>query len=1445
MTSAARSGDRPLPRVGAAAWVGIPRKSIRVSRSVGFTLADGHYVLAVARPIAGWVLPALLILGFVIGANTIGYDRSWSDSLALMVLVALLGFLSTGLAAWLLAGFVVGDFVFGQSQQFSEVLYWQEPWFIVGERVSLLIGYGALSILGLVLPRLCRALLVDIPRTIQLPSQAAFALVASLNVFLVWPAVRLWSEAAAVAIRPLFTWSYAWQDDPSFEPLQDDYSVIIAAAVLATLARVLLLWLVERSDGPRSTLWQTQRALAEGPAPAPIADRVPQLIRVLMAAGAATLLAAGMFESVGVAAMSFALFAVTGASRTDWLPMDGWRRLMARFPILLRLLVVMLIADTLRRGLVDEYDDSFAPLAILVAVSVLGMSLLVPGPPADPPDGNGPPAKPPAGPRGAAGPGRAGNGATPKDRTHPGRLSYALGLALLISLGGWAKPAVAGDCSALSDCFGTAGSFLFATWGLVLVIGVSFILNSLPGVSTAVGVVEMVTGKDLITGEDLSPWERALGVLPFLRGLRQVSRLGKITRIADRGEDAADAADAVLDARKNIDRAADVGSASDNLGDIGRKFDKALPSRPMKGDPVDVVTGQVVLEETDLVLPGVLDLVVSRTYLSSYRWGLAFGDCWGSSLDVRCQVDRDTITVFDEDGSVIRMRRPPGPQVSTSYDRGRRWVAWTASAGADAKQPTVLTILDTETWQRREFARPRAATDPWRVNAIIDRFGSRVDYVRDRQDRTVELRHSGGYRVAIAWESNRVSRLDVMTGDSESLTVRRFAYDRAGRLSSVMNGSGLETSFEYTSGGLLKGWKDRNGTTYQYRYDQQDRCVETIGTDGIMSGSFAFDERGRTTTHTDSNGASTAFEYNEAGLVTAVVDALGGRRETQWDQHHQLTQVTEPDGATYRFDYDEFGNQVRAVDPVGRTTTTTFTADRQIASITLADGATTSYQYQGQALIAVTDPLGATTRFQRARSGAVTQVTDPAEVTQHFEVDRAGLTIAAADASGARTRIDRDLRGRPIRIHDPVGGTVVQEWSVDSQPTKVTHQDGSEEQWTWDGEGNLRSHVDQRGLTTRFTSTAFDQPATVERPDGTRLEGRYDGERRLVGISDNSGSTWSLRYDPAGNLTHQEDLNGRTLTFEHDPAGRLVRKTNASGQVQQFTYNAAGDLEARNDDGVVTRYRYDKIGRLVGSSSPGVDHSITRDGTGRIVAESWNDHGVEYTYDLAGRTTSRRTTASAITGYDYDDLGRLARLTADGDHIDFEYDAAGREISRTFSNTLRLRQQWTSTHMLSEQALEIAAPTPRELGRRDWDYYPAGELRSATSTHEAPRHYHLDAVGRVHAITREPTSPDPVTESTLEESYRYSPIGSITHFHSRAHDNTAAATPGDHLLPPTGDREAPRQSHTFRGTRPPVHLRLGRSRHVTSHHVPVRWTTHMALRMGRGRQARICHHSRG
>lgn len=157
--------------------------------------------------------------------------------------------------------------------------------------------------------------------------------------------------------------------------------------------------------------------------------------------------------------------------------------------------------------------------------------------------------------------------------------------AALALLAAEVTPALADNCGTPSDCFGAAGSFNVAAIGLLALAGLSLVLDFVPVLGTAKGVVEAATGRDLLTGQELSWPERALGVLPVVGGLAAVAGVARAAR----------AADTVAAVSRTADRVGD-------LSGLRRGFDTAdhphLRDLPRKSTPNRTAADRFEIEHT-------------------------------------------------------------------------------------------------------------------------------------------------------------------------------------------------------------------------------------------------------------------------------------------------------------------------------------------------------------------------------------------------------------------------------------------------------------------------------------------------------------------------------------------------------------------------------------------------------------------------------------------------------------------------------------------------------------------------------------------------------------------------------------------------------------------------------------------------------------------------------
>ncbi|GAB3447151.1 DUF6531 domain-containing protein [Actinophytocola sediminis] len=781
------------------------------------------------------------------------------------------------------------------------------------------------------------------------------------------------------------------------------------------------------------------------------------------------------------------------------------------------------------------------------------------------------------------------------------------------------------------------------------------------------------------------------------------------------------------------------GSSPDRPGDPGstRAPDDL---RRTCNDPVDVVSGEVVLAQTDVELAGALPVVLRRVHVSSYRAGRGFGPSWASTMDQRLSVDDDGVVYVADDGMILVYPHPGNDVVLPRF--GPQWPlratedGFRVSRGAELVDLRFTTVGDTAP-----------------LTEIVDRNGDHVRFTRTADGVVTDIRHSGGYHVRVDSADGRVAAL-WLTGDQEDdVLLVRYGYDRAGNLTEVVNSSQLALRFTYDHAGRLSQWTDRNGRWYRYLYDDHGRCVANQGDGGYLNGTFSYHPDLGETRFVDALGNTSVYQYNELRQIVAETDPLGGVVRREWDHRDQLLAETDALGRTTRYRYDDAGNLSGVTRADGSQIQARHNDAHQVTEVVEADGGVWLREYDERGNItAMTDPTGVVKRYGYDAHGYRASITDALDARYRIERNPVGLPTVLTDATGAVTRVAWDRFGRVATITDPVGGTTRYRWSVEGNLWALERPDGSVERWTYDGEGNQTSYVDPLGQVHQREVTHFDLAAGETRPDGTRSRFTYDANLRVVRLVDAPDRVWHYAYDAAGNRITETDPDGRKLRFRYDAAGQLVERITAAGQVTRYEYDQLGNIRRVDADGEVAEFAYDVMGRVSRARNADADVRFERDALGRVLAESIDGLTVRSSYDPLGRRTGVRTPSGRENTWRFDGNDRAVELRTAGQTMTLGLDQAGRELRRTFGQTT-VTQSWDPVHRLTSQSVTRGGGQRQEIAQhRGYRYRADGRLLAVEDQLAGPRSFDLDLFGRVTAV-RGPQ---------WQEDYAYNEAGAVS-----------------------------------------------------------------------------------
>ncbi|NLU81349.1 putative T7SS-secreted protein [Rhodococcus sp. HNM0569] len=821
---------------------------------------------------------------------------------------------------------------------------------------------------------------------------------------------------------------------------------------------------------------------------------------------------------------------------------------------------------------------------------------------------------------------------------------------------------------------------------------------------------------------------------------------------------------------------ADSGAArtADDAGPASDQTDKQVEC---VRDPVDAATGEFLLPEIDLSLPGVLPLVFGRRHRSNYRFGRWFGPSWSSILDMRVVVEESGVTFLAEDGVMVVYPHAPVGVAAVPRDSLQRWTLTRTDAGGYRVHDPDRSL----TWHfapKPDLAGLDAALGNLSISALTDRHRNRIRFYYGPDGAPTEVVHSGGYRVLLEARGGRIAAVSVVDSDGESpVVVRRFEYD-GGQLTAVTNGIGGTTRYTYDSDGRMLSWRDSNGNRMINTYDGDGRVVGQDGTGGIMSARYEYistgDGTGSVTVETNSVGARTAYGFDADLRLRDVRTPTGAQTHTDYNERRDPLTVTAPDGAITRYLYTTAGDVAQVTRPDGQKIRVDYAAPHKPSAVHQPDGTVTRQEWDETGnLAAAIDAGGQRTGYAYTTTGAVTSVTEPTGARVIVENDGAGLPIEVVDPTGARTQIRRDGFGRPVAVTDPLGAVTTYQWTPDGKLLERVHPDGSHEAWEYDGEGNLLRHTDPLGAATAYRYGAFDLLASRTDPDGSVTVYEWDTERRLVTVTNPLGHAWHYEYDADGRLAAETDFNGARTTYTHDQAGRVATVTPATGITRHHRHDVLGRLvDVRADTGEFRHYTHDLSGRTL-SAVCGVGAELVHSlefgytPTGALSTQIVDgETDLQVDHDPFGRRTARRTGAGGVTGWQWDSAGRVGALTVDGHSVGLSYDSLGAvsgwragELALTRSRDVRGRLvgQEVTAHPVSSLNLGMAdGPTagPRVLRSDTFEYRADGYLtgQSITTDSVLRRSFDLDAAGRITLV---------VDDGAAVERYAYDGLSNV------------------------------------------------------------------------------------
>jgi RHS repeat-associated protein len=693
--------------------------------------------------------------------------------------------------------------------------------------------------------------------------------------------------------------------------------------------------------------------------------------------------------------------------------------------------------------------------------------------------------------------------------------------------------------------------------------------------------------------------------------------------------------------------------------------DAPQPDSPDGGDPVDLGTGLFVLEKTDLLLPDVIPLALTRTYRPNDPARRAFGIGSTHPYDMylwSANMYQETDLVLPDGGRIHYVRISPGTDIQTAvfehtatpgpFYKSR--ITWRGlSAGWD------LTLQDGTVYVMGDIAPLQAIRDRYGNTVTITRSGGQIGNI-------TKITSPNGRWITFSYDgSNRVTQATDNIGRSVGYT-----YDASGRLWKVTDPANGVTEYTYDTSHRMLTLKDARGITYlTNHYDANGRVdLQTQADSTTYSFAYTLDGNGKVTQTdvTNPRGFVERYTFNSSGHHTSRVEAVGTalERTTTWTRASGTNHITE------------------VIDPLGRHTTYDYDTNGNVTSVTrlagTGDAVTTSYTYEPKfkLLTSVTDPLTHTTTFTRDGSGNVTTITDPLAHQTTFTYNGSGqpLTVTTAAGTTQFTYLGGDLVG----VTDPLGRTTTSFVDAVGRVLNTTNPLGQMTRYEYDVLNAVTKTIDPLGGETTFT---------------------YDANRNLLTLTDALTHTTTYTYNSMDRVDTRTDPLTRGESFVYDGNGNPSQHTDRKTQVTSTTYDALDRVATVTyQGGSSTTYAYDAGDRLT-QVVDSIAGTITRgwDLHDRLTFETTPEGTVTYTYDAVDRRATMTVAGQPQVSYAYDDANRLTSIAQGSSVVGFTYDDANRRTQLALPNDVTVDYGYDAASQMTGLTYKLGSTTLGDL----------------------------------------------------------------------------------------------------------------------------------------------------
>ncbi len=415
--------------------------------------------------------------------------------------------------------------------------------------------------------------------------------------------------------------------------------------------------------------------------------------------------------------------------------------------------------------------------------------------------------------------------------------------------------------------------------------------------------------------------------------------------------------------------------------------------------------------------------------------------------------------------------------------------------------------------------------------------------------------------------------------------------------------------------------------------DEPFSITHGFGTASATTESLTYNEGGYVTSVTDGNGHATKYEYDASSNRTKMVDANSNETKWTYDTTHDVETMTTPKGEVTTIKREAHGNPetIERPAPGSKTQITKYKYKTTGELESLEDPLKRVWKYEYDThgnRTAEIDPLSNKRTWEYNEDSQETATVSPrgnvaggkpAEFTTKTERDAQGRAIKVTDPLAHTTKYVYDGDGNVETLTDGNSHTTKYTYNADNQPTKVEAPNKAITETGYDGANEVTSQVDGNKHETKYVRNVLEQVTEVTDPLGHKTTKEYDLAGNLKKTTDPATRTTTYTYDPGNRLTEVVYSSGKpsTIKYEYDKDDDRTSVTDGTG-TSKYTYDQLDRLtEAETGHKEKSKYEYDLSNektKITYPNTKAVTRAFDKDGRLEKVTD-WSANVTKFTYN--------------------------------------------------------------------------------------------------------------------------------------------------------------------------------------------------------------------------------------